>query len=190
MLFILLLVLVHQFSGRVCSLIWVTQSEDEVDAVVGETIALRCQIHSDSGDEISGCRVRWYIRETERWREVGDLVRLKGRITKDYDTSTTNTTITITELTINDTDTYFCTLICNINGHNKQHHGNGTKINICDRGCLVAKIPITNVTVLKEPAAEGDLQPVPFYTLLALKLVVVLVIATRSFTCHNGEQPD
>ncbi|KAJ8289774.1 hypothetical protein GJAV_G00005180 [Gymnothorax javanicus] len=190
MLFILLLVLVHQFSDRVCCLIWVTQSEDEVDAVVGGTIALRCQIHSDSGDEISRCRVRWYIRETGRWREVGDLAHLKGRIAKDYDTSTTNTTVTITELTINDTDTYFCTLICNINGQNKQHHGNGTNINICDYGCLATKIPITNVTVLKEPAAEIDLQLVPLYTILALKLVVVIVITTHSFTCHNSEQPD
>ncbi|KAJ8287648.1 hypothetical protein COCON_G00003070 [Conger conger] len=192
---ILVLFLVHQFSARACCRIWVTQPEDQLDGAVGGTIALSCQIHSDSGDEISQCHAQWYIKVLEKWREVGGL--LKDRVVKDKGASTTNTTFTIKELTMNDTNTYYCTLICTINGESMQHHGGGTRINICDHECLGGKIPPANATTLPdeislrtsvEPdsGAEDCLSPAPFYALLALKLAVVLVTVAVFATCPRS----
>ncbi|KAJ8332803.1 hypothetical protein SKAU_G00416990 [Synaphobranchus kaupii] len=185
MLLVLILVLVHQFSARVSCRIWVTQSENEVCGVLGGNVTLRCQIHSDSRDEVSECQAQWYIKPS-RWTEVGKSLRLQGRVAKGYDTSTTNTTLTIRELTTNDTDIYYCTLICKINGSYKQHHGNKTKIKICDR--LASEIPSANTTALPEPddKAEDGLLPVPFYVLLALKLVVSFIIVTFSVMCFHS----
>ncbi|KAI1886341.1 hypothetical protein AGOR_G00213000 [Albula goreensis] len=170
---ILLLVLVHQLSGRVCCRLWVTQSEGGVDGVVGMVggnVTLNCQIHSDTRDEVSQCRAQWYVREASRWREVGVLERTRGRFVKAYDGSTTNTTFTMVGLTMNDTDTYYCTLMCRINGRSQQYHGNGTQISIFPSP---SKAPPTSPA--PESQAEDPMLLVPLFILLALKLLVAIV---------------
>ncbi|KAG5855826.1 hypothetical protein ANANG_G00000720 [Anguilla anguilla] len=76
--------------------------------------------------------------------------------------------------------------MCKVNGQSKQHHGNGTKIHVCDPECIARKIPTASATAPPEPdsdAAEDGLLPLPFYALLALKLVFAVVMVTVSFSC-------
>ncbi|KAG7469208.1 hypothetical protein MATL_G00126350 [Megalops atlanticus] len=181
MLHIIFLFLVCQMSGRAYSRIWVTQSQERTIGTVGGNVTLNCEIHSDSGDQISQCQPLWYTQESSGWQEVGSLLRLEGRFSKAH-TSTTDTMFTITELHANDTDVYYCTLMCKINGASKQYHGNGTRIDVCDDKCPASQILPAAASVPPEidDRDEDGLLPVPFYILLSLKLVVVSAIAILS----------
>ncbi|KAJ8378940.1 hypothetical protein AAFF_G00233050 [Aldrovandia affinis] len=189
---ILFLIVLHQLLGRVCCRIWVTQPENGVNAVVGRNITLSCQIHSDTRDEILQCRALWYVKELTKWREVGDLLLLRARFLKAYNGTTTNTTLTITELTLNDTNTYYCTLMCQINRSRKQYHGNGTKVNVQDHQFLGSSIPSTSLSALPDAesdnATEDGLLLVPFFFLLSLKLVIAIAIGTFSFMCRHSQR--
>ncbi|KAL4657680.1 hypothetical protein GN956_G5063 [Arapaima gigas] len=142
---------------------------------------MRCEIRSDTEEQISRCAGRWYVKTGRRWQEVALVPSLTGRSVKASDTNT-SAVLTLTELRRGDSDWFYCTLTCNVNGRRMQHHGNGTELQVCgpEDPCLRAAMPTAGTSSAPGPPEEDlreELPPLPLYFLLSAKLLTLVVTA-------------
>ncbi|XP_023836131.1 uncharacterized protein [Salvelinus sp. IW2-2015] len=183
---IILLKVPHQAFCRV----WVDQNP-VVTSTLGQKVSMGCRVLSDSGELITGCRAEWYINtathgQRKVWREMGDLPRFKGRFQKTYDLNTTDTSILMIWLELNDIGYYFCTLHCCVNGKDKQYHGNGTRLLLSEAkptpyGLIFTSVIPGNTTkkmhiLGAEEENTSEMQLFYFYAFLAVKLLVIIVL--------------
>ncbi|XP_041082999.1 uncharacterized protein LOC121299354 isoform X2 [Polyodon spathula] len=113
--------------------VWVRQWPTETRKVVGRSVEFHCRIESDQ-EQVQDCSPFWYIPDPATSRPVQNIKHeglCEGRFTIGHP-SDTSTVLNITSLQMNDTNTYYCTMICKINGKVFRKSGNGSSLNVVE----------------------------------------------------------
>lgn len=104
--------------------VWMNQWSSKNAYIVGETAALYCNITSDH-EEIRNCKMRWIIEDQ------GDVTSLELYTQRvNINLSKTATTMTLRNLTLNDTIMPICIAKCIIDSVNSKVYGEGGTLHI------------------------------------------------------------
>ncbi|MGH0190879.1 UNVERIFIED_CONTAM: hypothetical protein FKN15_052147 [Acipenser sinensis] len=130
------IILLHVFQMLpvpISSGVWVRQWPTETRKLVGHSVEFHCRIESDQ-EQVQDCNPFWYIPDPATSIPVKNIKHeglYEGRFTIGHHADT-STSLNITSLQMNDTNTYYCKMICNINGKVFRKSGNGSSLHVLE----------------------------------------------------------
>uniref|UniRef100_A0A8B9S475 Ig-like domain-containing protein n=1 Tax=Apteryx owenii TaxID=8824 RepID=A0A8B9S475_APTOW len=124
----LFLISLHAWPGadaRAKRSLQLQQPQEEVSVSVGQTLALHCSI---SGDDLAG-PVKWLKALGSKNRTIYDQKGYSPRVTRVVNESSTNYTIHISNVQVEDAGTYYCVKFKKGDGQDEVYlSGRGTKV--------------------------------------------------------------